>query len=109
MTTSLEELEKIITKLYGPHPDMNIAEYSNTQKEYYINNYQSFVELFEFIVKTNSQHCQFWLLDVLIGLVNTQYPNFSPEMKIKFQQILAYMIDTHINILCSVNFIANKF
>lgn len=106
---NLEELERITEKLYGPKQDVSITQLANSLTEAYTTNWNRFQELFEFFVKTNNLHCQFWIIDLLTYILNSQYKNFSPQDKEKFRNLLTSLFDNYIEKIISVTFIANKF
>ena len=105
----LVDLENLTTTLYGPKQDKAITEYANNLAETYINNFNSFEELINYFIQTNNQHCQFWLLDLLVHIVETNYKNFPDETKEKFRKAILYLFDSLIVKITHLTFISNKF
>ena len=106
---NLEELERLTEKLYGPQQDAGLLNYSNMLKDNYINNFANFQELFQFFIESKSQHCLFWLLDLLTAIINSQYKAFPDELKAKFRELLVFIFENHIEKVFVVNFIETKF
>ena len=77
----LEDLEKLTEILYGPKQDIKITEYANFLTDKYSNNYDSFEELFSYFIKTSNQHCQFWLLDLLVHIIKINYNHLKNYLK----------------------------
>jgi hypothetical protein len=106
---TLEELEKLTEKLYGPLQDPGLINYSNMLKENFIGNFGNFQQLFQFFIDSKSQHCLFWLLDLLTSIINSQYKNFPDEYKAKFRELLVFIFENHIQKVFIANFIETKF
>jgi hypothetical protein len=106
---NLDDLEVMTQNLYGPKQDPSISEYAKQLTEYYVSNYSFFPQLFDFFIKTNNQHCQFWLLDLLIHLVNSCYSGFQPDDKAKFREYLINLFQNHITKIQTATFISNKY
>lgn len=105
---NLRDLENLASKLYGPKQDTSLIQNANAIKEAYLQNFQKFSELFDYLINTNNQHCQFWIMDLLILLLNEKYKNFTAEHKEKFREVLLYIINNYIEKISSINFIENK-
>ena len=106
---NLEDLEKLTEKLYGPQQDPSLNLYEKSISDSYIQNYSLFTELFELFITTKSNHCQFWILNKLINLVQTKYNNFSDEEKLNFRKILLFLFENKIDKISSTTFINGKF
>lgn len=106
---SLEELEKLTEKLYGPLQDPGLINYSNMLKENFISNFASFQQLFQFFIDSKSQHCLFWLLDLLTSMINSQYKYFPDDYKAKFRELIVFIFESHIQKVFIANFIETKF
>jgi hypothetical protein len=105
---NLQDLEKLTSKLYEPRQDSNLIQNANRLKQAYLENFGNFPELFDYLITTKNQHCQFWILDLLIVLLNTNYKNFLNEQKEKFREVSVFIINNYIEKIASVNFIENK-
>ena len=67
-------------------------------------------ELFNFLIQSNNQHCLFYILDLLVKLVNTNYTNLNTTNTSNiFKLKLLQLFHSHIRKLASLNFITNKY
>lgn len=105
---NLEELESLTVKLYGPKQDLQLLEYATMLKDRFVSEIK-FEELFEKLINTNNQNCQFWIFDLLIAIVNDQYKNFTNDQKAKFRELLIYVLENYTQKIFSVTFIETKF
>lgn len=106
---NLEDLEKLTEKLYGPQQDPSLILYEKSISDSYVQNYNRFSELFEFFVNTNNPHCQFWVLNCLINLVQKKYESFKTEEKANFRKIILFLFESKIDKIAATNFISVKF
>jgi hypothetical protein len=106
---NLVDLEKLTETLYGKQQDPSITEYSKLLVENYIKNYQKFEELLQFFINTNSQHCQFWLLHLLVEVVDANHMNFSTQEREQFRKYLMLLFTDYIGKITQQTFISNKF
>jgi hypothetical protein len=105
----LEDLEKLTETLYGQKQDQSITEYSNLLAQEYINNPQKFEELLQFFIQTNNTHCQFWLLHLLIQIINTNRLKFSDDERQVWRKYLIALFNEYIQKITQATFISNKF
>ena len=106
---NLQDLEKLTSKLYGPLQDPSMIENANRIKEAFLENFENFPQLIEYLIISKNQHCQFWILDLLILILNAKYTNyFNTENKEKFREAILYILSNYIEKISSVNFIENK-
>jgi len=105
---NLQDLEKLTSKLYEPSQDPSLIDNANRLKEAYVQNFYNFPELFDYLITTKNQNCKFWILDLLVVLLNTNYNNFTIEHKEKFREVFVFIIDNYIEIISAVKFIENK-
>ena len=108
-STELSKLESIISSLYGPNPSQEVTSYCEGLKNYYLSTPTQIQDLFTAFTSTTNPHFSFWILDVLITLTNTSYPALDPNTKTYIRSQLIHIINTHINCLNTLPFVANKF
>lgn len=106
---NLEDLEKLTEKLYGPQQDPTLTLYEQNITDSYVQNYNRYSELFEFFVTTNNPHCQFWVLNCLIKLVQQKYELLNIEEKANFRKIILFLFETKIDKIAATTFINGKF
>lgn len=106
---NLEDLEKLTSKLYGPQQDPSLNTYEKNLSNSYLENYNRFGELFEFFVNSNNPHCQFWVLNCLINLVEQKYNLFTNEEKENFRRIILFLFESKIDKVSATPFINGKF
>jgi hypothetical protein len=106
---SLEDLEKLTETLYGQKQDQSITEYSNLLAQNYIVNYQKYEELLQYFIRSNNPHCQFWLLHLLIQVVNTNHSALSDTDREKIRKYLMLVYNDYIGKVTEKTFISNKF
>jgi len=106
---NLEDLEKLTEKLYGPQQDPSLTVYEKNISDSYIQNYKRLSELFEFFVSTSNPHCQFWILNCLINLVQQKYELLDIEEKANFRKIILFLLESNINKIAATTFINGKY
>ena len=106
---SLTDLEKM-TELIFRNPQLNpeFVKKSELLELMYEQNPSSFIQLFEFLITTNVETCQFWIMQLLIKITNN-YFNLIDEDKIKFRNALLYLFDNCIEKLTNQQYIHSKF
>ena len=105
----LEDLEKLTEKLYGPQQDNSLNIYENNISNSYFENHCKFSELFEFFIQTESVHCQFWIWNNLINLVEKKYSIFTSEEKANFRNIITHLFENKISKITSTPYTSSKF
>ncbi len=106
---NLEDLEKLTEKLYGPQQDPNLTLYEKSISDSYVQYYNRYSDLFEFFVNTNNPHCQFWVLNCLINLVQQKYESLSTDEKANFRKIILFLFESKIDKIAATTFINGKF
>ena len=106
---NLVDLEKLTEKLYGPQTDNTLNLYEKELSESYLANHSKYTELFEFFIQTESVHCQFWILNNLINLVEKKYPILSSEEKENFRRIILFLFEHKISKINSTTYTSSKF
>ena len=109
MNNELQKLENIIFKLYEPNPSEEIKTYCNNIKNHYLSNLYNFHELFNCLSLSVNKYFQFYIIDILIEIIETKYNELTPDLKSKFLALILEIISNHIEKLYTEKFIANKF
>ena len=109
MNNELQKLENIIFKLYEPNPSEEIKTYCNNIKNHYLSNLYNFHELFNCLSLSINKYFQFYIIDILIEIIETKYNELTPDLKSKFLALILETISNHIEKLYTEKFIANKF
>jgi hypothetical protein len=106
---SLEDLEKLTDTLYGQKQDQSITEYSSLLAQNYINNYQKYEELLQYFIRSTNAHCQFWLLHLLIQVINKNQMSLNDSDREKIRKYLMLIFNDYIQKITQQTFISNKF
>jgi hypothetical protein len=106
---TLQDLEKLTEKLYGSQQDSSLNVFENNISNSYFENHSKFTELFEFFTQTESVHCQFWIWNNLINLVEKKYTIFTNEEKANFRSIIKYLFENKITKITSTPYTSSKF
>ena len=109
MNNELQKLENIIFKLYEPNPSEEIKNYCNNIKNHYLLNLNNFYELFNCLSLSVNKYFQFFIIDILIEIIETKYNELTSDLKSKFLSLILETIANHIEKLYTEKFIANKF
>ena len=109
MNNELQKLENIIFKLYEPNPSEEIKNYCNNIKNHYLLNLNNFYELFNCLSLSVNKYFQFYIIDILIEIIETKYNELTSDLKSKFLSLILETIANHIEKLYIEKFIANKF
>ena len=109
MNNELQKLENIIFKLYEPNPSEEIKNYCNNIKNHYLLNLNNFYELFNCLSLSVNKYFQFYIIDILIEIIETKYNELTSDLKSKFLSLILETIANHIEKLYTEKFIANKF
>lgn len=107
--TSLEEVEKMAEILYNPSANKELKEEVEKLSLIYENSPQSYIELFEYFLKTKKDICQFWIMQMLINLTNKHYSEMGSEHRSNFRQALLNLIHFYLSQGNIKNHVSNKF
>ena len=107
--TSQEEVEKMAEILYNPSSKKELKEQFEKLSLVYENTPESYMELFEYFLKTKKDICQFWILQMLINITNRHYNTFSLEHKSNFRSALVNLINYYLSQNTIKTHVSNKY
>ena len=84
----LKKVEELIPEYYGPNCKNETIQFINNVSEYYIENPEKFVELFNNLVTTKIKQFKLWILNTLIQLISKKYQSLQNITKDNFRQYL---------------------
>jgi len=107
---SLSELEKITEIIFkNPNSNPELVKKAELIAKMYEDNISLFTQLFEFLINTHVETCQFWILQLLIKITNENYFNIPDEDKVKFRSALIFTYDNCIEKIMNKQYIYSKY
>ena len=107
--TSLEEVEKMSEILYNPTSKKEVKEEYEKLSLLYESTPDSYIELFEYFIKTKKDICQFWILQMLINLSNKHYNIYSIDNKKNFRFALINLVNLYLSQNVIKTHVSNKY
>ena len=105
----LSELESMVEILNKNPNAQNAVNVIDQVSNYYEANLRSYLELFDYFNKTKVDTCQFYILQILVKIINNNYTKYTNTDKNNFRSALFYNFDKCISRLTQKQYIVNKF
>ena len=105
----LKKVEELISEYYGPNYNNQTVDFINGVGQYYANNPENFMELFNNLVTTKIKQFKLWLLNTLIQVIKEKYQVLKVETKNNFRQYLINVFSLNFEQVFDELFVVKKY
>ena len=98
----LNQLESIVLQLYQS-PNQNMLQFANEIKQKYIQNLNLLNIPINTFNITNNEYFQFWLLDLMIEVINKNYDNIPQNIKEDFRKLIINNVEHNLSTLYRID------
>ena len=104
-----EDVEKMAEILYNPSSPKEMKAHYEQLSTLYESSPGSYMELFEYFMKSKKDICQFWIIQTLINYTNNYYGNYSESDKENFRITIIKIISQYLSQMQIKVHVSNKF
>ena len=105
----LKKVEQLIPEYYGPNYNIETVKFINDVADYYVDNPNKFVELFNNFISTEIKQYKLWILNTLIQMISKKYQNLDNNTKNNFRQCLLSVFSLDFDKIFNELFVIKKY
>ena len=105
----LKKVEQLIPEYYGPNYNNETVKFIDEISNYYVNNPDKFIELFNNFITTEIKQYKLWLLNTLIQIISKKYQIMDNNTKNNFRQCLLSVFTLNFDKIFNELFVIKKY